>query len=90
MASLDPPNWTPCWYCKHYGYFSKSSGLVRCAHPVYPMNCSQPERGCCSWERMPGVDDDGWQPVGFVSQQEAQAALWASTHRRDADGAQGA
>lgn len=73
-----------CWYCAHYAYFAAGAGLARCEYPSAPMNRSQPETGCCSWSRVPGVDDDSWQPVGFCSSAENERELWTLIHRRDA------
>jgi hypothetical protein len=51
-----------CWYCRDWGGvawgvhgFCDAPGLARVT--------AQPERGCAHYERLPGVDDDDWEPL---------------------------
>ena|SRR5882672_3429279 len=56
----------PCRYCQHYG--RETGGGVWCARQKY-VNATG--RGCASWEREPGSDDDA-EPVLRASRREVR------------------
>jgi hypothetical protein len=51
----------PCWYCRHFGRMGGAHSAV-CLRDGGHLR-SQPETGCAFFERVPGVDDDGWKPL---------------------------
>lgn len=51
---------TPCWYCLHVIAVDPATSIANCLK--HPYNC-HPEQGCMDYERVPGVDDDGWTPL---------------------------
>jgi len=51
---------TPCWWCQHFNCIDPRSEVVSCGlHGSSTKGC----QGCGSYERVPGVDDDGWSPI---------------------------
>jgi hypothetical protein len=59
--SLSMPE-RPCWYCRWWGgEYARLHSL--CDRPNGNRVQAQPRTGCAFFEREPGVDDDGWQPI---------------------------
>jgi hypothetical protein len=54
----------PCWYCRHYaGPCWGDPYLADCRRDPQAPTCSaNAAAGCVFFERLPGVDDDGWEP----------------------------
>lgn len=63
---LRTPSRTPCWHCRHMLAVNARSGIVTCGLPRGGPTMSQSggSKGCSSWEREPGIDDDDWDPPG--------------------------
>lgn len=51
----------PCWHCHHY-VAMLICGAAACSLRLGPRVRSQPERGCASFEREPGADDEPGPP----------------------------
>lgn len=75
---MSSPEYKPCWYCLHYGYAHAPSGVVRCRHPTYPMNCTQPERGCSSYAMVPDIAPIPWAPGGFLMPDGTCSEMWTA------------
>lgn len=58
----------PCWYCRHYaGPCWGDPDLADCRRDSRSRACvATASRGCVYFERVPGVDDDGWRPAPVV------------------------
>jgi len=70
----------PCWYCMHWaGPCWGDPGLADCRRGGRKSCKAEAAGGCSHWERVPGVDDDGWAPVALVRPM--------SPERRQADAA---
>ena len=55
---------TPCWYCAHWaGPCWGNPYLADCRRDGLKLCVANAPDGCVHWERVPGVDDDGWAPV---------------------------
>lgn len=66
MAHFDP--WgvpRPCWHCSRYVRLIHAGTAALCNLPNGPRVRSMPERGCCSWQREPGADDEPGPPSGM-------------------------
>lgn len=72
----------PCWHCHHFAGMEPRYGAAAfCRSPGSAPHRSMPVDGCCSFEREPGADDDGWAPVGHGGEHPHLAALAIHTGR---------
>jgi hypothetical protein len=60
----------PCWYCRYWGGVYSGSAAV-CARDGGHLR-AMPEQGCAFYERLPGVDDDGWRPMLVDARSESR------------------
>ena len=74
---------TPFWYCEHFKSIEPRSVVVSC---FLGKNSTKAADGCGSYQRVPGVDDDGWSPIQIViapTKPEPQQAPRARSTGRD-------
>lgn len=80
-ASVQLPH-RPCSACHWFDGWHACGIYALCTHPLCCRVRSQPERGCCSFEREPGSDDElvhapGMAPSLVPLNEVAQRAKWA-------------
>lgn len=61
-ANLSNPGTKPCWHCHWFDGMTAQDTAALCSNKTCPRVRSQPENGCCSWEREPGSDDESGPP----------------------------
>jgi hypothetical protein len=56
---------TPCWHCHYFDGVASQETAALCSNPKCCRSRPQPERGCGSWMREPGADDEPGPPAVF-------------------------
>lgn len=61
---LGKPPLRPCWHCTHFVGMVYQQTAARCKLPGGSRIRATPERGCSSWSREVGSDDETGPPGG--------------------------